>query len=200
MDGQMPIMDGYEATRQIRESSHAGIPIIAVTAHAMAGDRDKCIRAGMNDYLAKPVELDRLADMLAKWLGRTDDRFSSSAALPSKANAVFHEAALLGRLMNDRELAGKILRGFLSDCPSQLENLRRRIEEADAPGAGRQAHALKGAAATVSATGLHAIALQMEGAGKAGRLDRVGELLPRAIEEFQQLKSTVETAGWLSTK
>jgi PAS domain S-box-containing protein len=200
MDGQMPIMDGYEATRQIRESSHAGIPIIAVTAHAMAGDRDKCIRAGMNDYLAKPVELDRLADMLAKWLGRTDDRSSSSAALPSKANAVFHEAALLGRLMNDRELAGKILRGFLSDCPSQLENLRRRIEEADAPGAGRQAHALKGAAATVSATGLHAIALQMEGAGKAGRLDRVGELLPRAIEEFQQLKSTVETAGWLSTK
>jgi HPt (histidine-containing phosphotransfer) domain-containing protein len=113
------------------------------------------------------------------------------------SNAVFDEEALLNRVMNDRELAGKIMRGFLGDCPSQLENLRKRIEEADAPGAGSQAHTLKGAAATVSAMGLHAIALQMEGAGKAGRLDRVGELLPRAIQEFRKLKRTAEHAGWV---
>lgn len=112
------------------------------------------------------------------------------------SDAIFNEEALLNRVMNDRELAGKIMRGFLGDCPSQLEKLRKRIEEADAPGAGLQAHTLKGAAATVSAMGLHAIALQMEGAGKTGRLDRVGELLPRAIQEFHKLKKTVEDAGW----
>jgi PAS domain S-box-containing protein len=209
MDCQMPIMDGYEATGRIRTSGRAHVPIVAVTAHAMAGDQDKCIRAGMDDYLAKPVELARLAEILEKWLGRTDDRFLSSvrqhttriappaANTVSHSNAVFDEEVLLHRVMDDRELATRILKGFLSDCPSQLENLRRRIEEADAPGAGLQAHTLKGGAATVSAIGLQAIALEMEGAGKAGRLDRVSELLPRAIEEFQQLKSTVEHAGWV---
>ena len=68
MDCQMPVMDGFEATRRIRGSVHPGIPIIAVTADAMPGDRDRCLSEGMNDYLAKPVELELLTDVLAKWL------------------------------------------------------------------------------------------------------------------------------------
>jgi HPt (histidine-containing phosphotransfer) domain-containing protein len=94
--------------------------------------------------------------------------------------------------MGDRQLAGTVLKGFLEDVPSQLNNLRARIEEADAPGARLQAHALKGAAATVAAEGLRAIALAMEQAGAAGQLDRCGELLPRAVEEFERFKSTLE--------
>jgi len=196
MDCQMPTMDGYEAARRIRESSQGRVPIVALTAHAMAGDRDNCIRAGMNDYLAKPTELDSLAAMLAKWLGSPDGAGAVEENAPQVSNPVFDEAGLLNRLMEDRELAGMVMKAFLSDFPSQLENLRKRLDEADAPGAGLQAHMLKGAAATVSAVGLRAIALEMEGAGMAGRLDRVAELLPRAVEEFQQLKSTVEHAGW----
>jgi len=200
MDCQMPILDGYEATRRIRQSDYAGVPIVAVTAHSMAGDREKCLRSGMSDYLAKPVELHRLSEMLTKWLGRSAPAGPNPARTvrqieTSDSNAVFHEEALLGRLMNDRQLAGTIMKGFLSDFPSQLEKLRHRLDEADVPGAGLQAHLLKGAAATVAADSLSAVALEMECEGKAGRLDRVSALLPRAVEEFQHLKSTVEHAG-----
>ena len=82
--------------------------------------------------------------------------------------------------MGDRQLAGVLLKGFLQDVPSQLDNLRTRLDEADAPGARLQAHALKGAAATVAAEGLRAVALAMERAGNIGQLDHCGELLPRA--------------------
>jgi HPt (histidine-containing phosphotransfer) domain-containing protein len=102
--------------------------------------------------------------------------------------------------MGDRQLARKVLKGFLEDAPSQLDNLRRRLDEADAPGARLQAHALKGAAATVAAEGLHAMALAIERAGAGGRLDQCGELLPRAVEEFERLKSALERAAWVDTK
>jgi HPt (histidine-containing phosphotransfer) domain-containing protein len=75
--------------------------------------------------------------------------------------------------------------------------LRQRIEAADGPGAQSQAHTLKGSAATVSAEGLQALAQAMERAGTAGQLDRCGELLPRAVDEFERFKSTLESAGWV---
>jgi len=70
MDCQMPVMDGLEATRQIRLST--GIPVVAMTAHAMPGDRDRCLSEGMDDYLAKPVELEQLVEILAKWVPGRD--------------------------------------------------------------------------------------------------------------------------------
>jgi len=102
--------------------------------------------------------------------------------------------------MGDRQLAGIALKGFLQDGPSQLDKLRARLEAADAPGTRLQAHALKGAAATASAEGLQALALAIEQAGAAGQLGHCGELLPRAVEEFERFKCTLERAGWLSPK
>ena len=191
MDWQMPVMDGTEATRRIRESRHSHVPIIAVTARAMAGDREHCLLAGADDYLAKPVELECLAEVIAKWTAVPE----LEDAVPG-AGAVFDEETLLDRLMQDRELAAKVMDCFLEGCPSLLENLRRRLDEADGPGAGLQAHTLQGGAATVSANGLRAIALAIEEAGLAGRLDRAGELLPRAAEEFNRFKRTVESLEW----
>ena len=200
MDCQMPGMDGFEATRRIRRSVHSGIPIVAITADAMPADRDRCLDGGMDDYLAKPVELARLADVLARWLPAPD----AGGAVPTpgepageQAQAVFNDEALLRRLMGDRQLAAILLKGFLRDVPFQLEHLRRRLAAADAGGARSQAHALKGAAATAAADGLHALALAMERAGRDGQLDRCGELLPRAAAEFERFKSTLETAGWV---
>ena len=195
MDCQMPVMDGFEATRQIRESAQAHIPIIALTASAMAGDRDRCLHEGMNDYLAKPLELERLAEMIARWLDTGKGESGAVAGEPRKP--IFNGEALLRRLMGDRRLAGITLQGFVQDVPLQLNRLRARVEAADASGARSQAHALKGAAATVGAESLQALALALERAGAEGRLDRCGELLPRAVEEFERFKRTIERAAWI---
>jgi CheY-like chemotaxis protein/HPt (histidine-containing phosphotransfer) domain-containing protein len=200
MDCEMPVMDGFEAASRIRRSTQPGIPIIAVTADAMPADRDRCLSGGMNDYISKPVELARLADVLASWLPVA----AADAAAPSPvwraeepATEVFDSEALLRRLAGDRQLAGVVLRGFLQDVPTKLHVLRQRLDEADATGARLQAHALKGAAATVAAEVLRGTALEMERAGAAGQLNLCGKLLPRAAEEFEQYKRNLEQAGWV---
>jgi PAS domain S-box-containing protein len=200
MDCQMPVMDGFEAAGRIRGLHCPDIPIVAVTADATPSDRDRCLKAGMNDYMAKPVELRRLADMLTKWLPAASAFKPASTPARTdgdpKKTAVFNSEALLERLMGDRQLAGTMLKFFLARCPSQLDDLRGRIAAADGPGTRLQAHAMKGAAAAVSAEGLHALAAVMEQAGSAGQWERCGELLPFAVEEFKRFRSVLEKAGW----
>ena len=200
MDCQMPEMDGFEATRRIRQSDRPHVPVVAVTADAMVGDRERCIREGMDDYLAKPVALDPLADVLATWLPGFTPRNTLPAAEPSateQAVAVFDEEDLLSRLLGDRQIAGVILQGFLADFPGLLNRLRKRLDDADGPGAALLAHSLKGAAAAVSAGGLRALATAMEQAGKAGQLDDFSELIPRTLDGFERLKSALRNAGWV---
>ncbi len=205
MDCEMPVMDGFEAVRRIRLSVHAGTPIIAVTADAMASDKAKCLREGMNDYLSKPVELRALADVLIKWLPapgaaesrETDAARSRNGREGAQPEPIFDSEALLRRLMGDRHLARTVLKGFLLDAPMQLNNLRKGVAQGDVQGARSQAHTLKGAAATVAAVGLHGVAMAMELAGIAGQADRCNELLPHALEAFEQFRETVERAGWV---
>jgi CheY-like chemotaxis protein len=129
MDCQMPRMDGFEATRRIRELGCPDVPIVAVTANAMEGDRDRCIREGMNDYLSKPVGLRQLTQVLAKRL----PGFVLRDALPTAEPAggptltVFDEEDLLSRLVRDRQLAGQIVKAFVEDFPSLLSHLRKRL-------------------------------------------------------------------------
>jgi HPt (histidine-containing phosphotransfer) domain-containing protein len=150
----------------------------------------------MNDFISKPVDLGRLSEVIAQWLARPDPH--DPAAVPQEnAEAIFDSAALLERLMGDRPLAGAIVQGFVGDVPSQLKTLCERLAAMDGPAVRVQAHALKGAAATVAAGRLRAIALEMERAAGAGELDHAGALLPRVIEEFEQLKTTLAHAGWL---
>jgi HPt (histidine-containing phosphotransfer) domain-containing protein len=137
--------------------------------------------------------------MLAKWLPAEPARPAIAEAEISQGIAVFDEEALVRRLMGDRSLAGKVLSGFLNEVPSQLNILRERLEHSEAPGIRLQAHALKGAASTVSAMALRAMALAMEQAGKAGELERCGELLPGVVREFERFKTAVRKAGWAET-
>ena len=201
MDCDMPVMDGYEATRRIRGSEKPAIPVIALTADAMQGQAQRCIREGMNDYLSKPVALQRLSDMLQKWLPAPDakDPLQTAGAAPTGSpSPVFDECSLLGRLLNDRDVASDIIGGFVHDYPLQLSLLSKHLSEADAAGAWRQAHKIKGAAATISAGSLYSLALEMEQEARTGKLECVDALLPRATEEFERLKATLQVSGWLA--
>jgi PAS domain S-box-containing protein len=181
MDVQMPEMDGLEATRRIRDPQSAVrnhlIPIIAMTAHAMQSDRERCLEAGMNDYVSKPISPQALVEAIERWLPRKDEgmQLSSSrqAAEPAPVPAegpVFDRAALLARLMDDEDLARTVVAGFLNDLPRQLEVLKHFLEAGDAAGVERQAHSIKGAAANMSGEGLRVVAAEIEEAGKKGDL------------------------------
>jgi len=204
MDCEMPVMDGFEATRRIRASPYSHIPIVALTADAMPEDRGRCLREGMNDYLSKPVDLNRLDELLAKLLPASNSAPASPGLVSpegsqseAESKAVFDAEALLRRLRGDRKLAGIVLKGFLDHMPTQLDNLRKVLDGADTPGTRSHAHTLKGAAATVSAEGLREVAVAIERAGNAGQWSLCGKLLPQAEEEFERFKSTLEQTGWI---
>jgi PAS domain S-box-containing protein len=197
MDVQMPLMDGLEATQAIR-SGKAGvlnpkIPIIAMTAHAMKGDRELCLEAGMDDYISKPIVPQALAEALEKWVENArkpspSDAASRGAAEPLGDLPVFDRQALMARLMGDEDLARTIIAGFLEDVPKRILALRGHLDRGDAGSAGGQAHALKGAAANVGGMALSAVASEMEEAGKAGRREKLISLLPEMERQFALLK------------
>jgi PAS domain S-box-containing protein len=202
MDCEMPEVDGYEATRRIRNAATGSlkrrVPIVAVTANAMPGDREKCLRSGMDDYLAKPIEPDELARVLAKWLGEPklmEKCSPSKTAAPSEWD-VFDRAALLKRLAGNLGLAERLVKAFIDDTPSQLGMLRKQLEDGDSESARRQAHKLKGAAATLSAGVLREVAFQAEQAAMAGQLSQLAELLPTMEGEFERVKAVLQLSEW----
>jgi PAS domain S-box-containing protein len=190
MDVQMPVMDGFEATRHIRSApptiANPAIPIIAMTAHAMQGDRDRCLEAGMNDYLSKPVTPNSLATMLERWLPAPMPKQSVPAATSTPRpehtlpydQQVFDYAAFLDRVMQDQDLAREILAEFLAELPGHLDTLTTLITAGDTEGAARQAHTIKGAASNLSAEAIRACAYALELAGKQDDLDALQHQLP----------------------
>lgn len=204
MDCQMPEMDGYEAAREIRRiekdqgqgtkeallAVHS-IPIIAMTANVMEGDRKKCIDAGMNDYIPKPVRPQVLVEALEKWLTTPEAPSPKPKKKVEKTPTVFDEAGLLERLMDDEELVKEVLDGFLSDIPKRLDALKEALRKGDAPVAQRHAHTVKGAAANVNAYALRDVAACMEDAAEAGDLETTASLMPLLSKEFEILQSTI---------
>ena len=218
MDCQMPEMDGFEASRRIRRgeagASRSGIPIIALTAYAMKGDRERCLGAGMNDYLAKPIQPEALAGILERWLGETlDERGAAGASLetpsldkPGEGSSVqtgetsdmataeamvFDRDGFLNRIMGDVGLAREVVDCFLGDMPAQIRRLKTAIAAGDGGLAGQQAHRIKGAASNVGGMALYGVAKSMELAGKAGDLNTLGSLMPRLEGQFEVLKESL---------
>jgi CheY-like chemotaxis protein/HPt (histidine-containing phosphotransfer) domain-containing protein len=198
MDVQMPVMDGLEATHRIRNGQSGvmrhGIPIIAMTAHAMHGDRERCLEAGMNDYVTKPVSPQALAEALDKWLPAETAAASASASKGSAEEPeapVFDRVGMMGRLMGDERLAATICDGFLRDIPRQMEALRGFLEAGDAAGAERQAHTIKGATATVGGEAQRVVASQMEKAARAGDLGGAAGHMAELEAQFDRLKKAM---------
>ena len=211
MDCQMPGMDGYETTKLIRKAKskvlNHNIPIVAMTAHTTKKDRERCLKAGMNEHLGKPVEPDRLEEVLARWLtGQTGatakkspagSRDKTAMAVSDKTKEVFNEEELTRRIFNDRELGRELLAHFMEDLPGYIDSLRKSLAGKDASGIERHAHTIKGAAANVAAGGIRELAFEMEQAGGRGELRRVTELFPRLEEELEQIKTILKRSGWL---
>lgn len=202
MDLSMPELDGFETTRSLRSSSsyilNRGIPVIALTAHAMRGDRERCLAAGMNGYLSKPLEPPALKRVLAEvWAGeRAAGAMADAVVEPDsetgeESGRVLDYLALVDRLMGDTVLAEDILGEVRKQLPLHLAELQRLVELGDSGKAGRQAHKIKGAVSNVGATALVRLLETMEAAGAAGEIDRLLLLLPRVEAGMDELQEEI---------
>ena len=198
MDCQMPDMDGFEATREIRrrEAGKRHTPIIAMTAYAMRGDRERCLEAGMDGYIAKPVRGRELAQAVELHLG---GRFSEEPEPPSRTELeeapVFDSKALLERVDGDRGAFRAVMAVFLEDAPLQIETLQGLLDRRDAAALRRQAHTLKGAAANIGAERLHQATVRIEQAADAGDLKRLEACLRGLREEYGALRRVLAERG-----
>jgi CheY-like chemotaxis protein/HPt (histidine-containing phosphotransfer) domain-containing protein len=175
MDVQMPELDGLETTAAIRERERGTgrrIPIVAVTAHAMKGDAERCLAAGMDAYLAKPLQPSELVATIA--------RLTPGSTLD--------EARLLERVGGDRRALSDIARIFLADAPQRLAEIRRAVGAADARALRAAAHALKGAAANFSAAGVTDAALELQQIGDSGEMSEAAAALDRLEGELATLR------------
>jgi two-component system, sensor histidine kinase and response regulator len=164
MDVQMPEMGGFEATAAIRlreRDSGAHLPIVAMTAHAMKGDRERCLQAGMDEYITKPLDSKALCAMVERAAGGRGD----PAGL-DRAGSLPGYDALVARLGGDAQLLADISRLFIDDAPQHLRAIRSAIDVGDAGALCVAAHGVKGAAANFDAPGVVAAARTLEAAGR----------------------------------
>ncbi|MBW1979919.1 MAG: response regulator [Deltaproteobacteria bacterium] len=216
MDLQMPVMDGFEATRKIRSSRAEirDIPIIAMTAHAMKGDREKCLEAGMNDHVTKPIDPEQLFAALVRWIKRqeiaapvedADQLKSVSDSAPHEAGAAepaadgeeflpdslpgFDIGAGLARLQGNMRLYRKLLLDFSNSYAEAATEISEALAANDLDRAHHLVHSLKGVAGNLSAVELHAAAVEMEKLIKKGGKEETAD-----SAEIEQKTAALEQA------
>ncbi len=194
MDCQMPIMDGFEATRTIRkEARFATLPILAMTANAMAGDKEKCVESGMNDHIAKPIDVAKLFLTMAEWI-KKDTSDVDTTAIQLQSNSIEHnsdipfiqgldlETALM-RMGGSSKMLNKMINRFVETQSDVMQRIHQAIGDHDTDTATREAHTVKGLAGNIGATALAEHAALVE-----------GMLHRHETEGFTNALNTLETA------
>jgi PAS domain S-box-containing protein len=215
MDCQMPGMDGFETTRRLREMERNGrraghTPIVALTSNAIKGDREQCLAAGMDDYISKPFEPDKLIDVIAKLLATKapaaadeppQPKSDQSQTQPDNAPP-FNMRALLARCMGSLEFAQNLLSDFEQELPGHADRIALAVGRRHAKEAAESAHRLKGAAGTMAAEPLRLLAEAIELAAKAGSLsqaaslaEQLGNEAKRCLEAIPKLREHLLTSS-----
>jgi len=189
MDIQMPLMDGYNATIEIRkreQGTDKHIPIIALTAHALKGDREKCIEVGMDDYISKPIDPNDLIRKIEKFEIREDrlPHFNST-------QAILNRQALLNRVEQDRNIAVELAKLFLVDTKKHTESLKEAIEKRQFDKIQELAHLIKGSAISIGAEKLSSSALLIWHAAGAAQMERITRNFGEFQEELKDLQAAI---------
>ncbi|WP_075796630.1 hybrid sensor histidine kinase/response regulator [Massilia putida] len=209
MDCQMPVMDGFAATAAIRrEEREAGrgrvLPIIAITANALQGDREACLAAGMDDYLSKPFSQQEIAAVIGRWmalpLAATVHHDDEPPRLP-RASVEVIQRDVINRVALDKiralsrergdALVQKVIAAYVDDTPQQLRTLRSAIDDLDTGNVRRIAHTLKSASANVGAEALAALCKEMEHLGRADTAEGADAILTDMEQEFQAVRHSL---------
>jgi two-component system sensor histidine kinase/response regulator len=188
MDVQMPEMDGFEATRQIRKreagsGSEGHMPIIAMTAYATEGDRERCLEAGMDDYVSKPISASKLFKAIEALVPigppAPEEKASGSAGPPAdgKKSVALNADGLIRSFGNDQDLFQELVEIFLNDSPQMLNTLRESLKSADAKTFKRTAHSLKGMLRNFQAESAAETAFELEQIGDQGKLDEADQIV-----------------------
>jgi len=207
----MPEMDGYEATAEIRlrADEKRKLPIIAVTAKATKGDRERCLAAGMDDYMSKPVRSEDFQAALERWAlngkdeggRRKDESETVATSVETQPAPIVHpslDAEVVARLRDlalatDASLLGQIFESFLSDGEARISVLKRALEKSDAVALRTASHALKGASSNIGAHRITDIAEQLQALGEEGSVKGAAELVAELEMEFSQVRAEIAT-------
>ncbi len=205
MDIQMPLMDGYEATAGIRaleKSKAKRVPIIAMTAHAIKGYKAKCLEAGMDDYISKPLMRKKFLAMVAKWTRMIPDsemqnvisgQPSESESLCSKPKEKTEETIpldykkALEEFEGDEEFLNEVLAGFINNVKNQIITIEYALNKGDSETVRKEAHSIKGGAANLTADELAGIALELENAAASGYSEKAIGMNEKLVKAFDRL-------------
>ncbi|QIN81445.1 response regulator [Rubrobacter tropicus] len=204
MDVQMPEMDGYEATAEIRSRESVGrhTSIIAMTANAMQGDKEKALASGMDDYVPKPVKSEELLKVLERWVPEEGDPGVEAAAVDDASAGKDSEQGPLDRgvlaglrelqVEGEPDILGELTELFLASVAPQLVALRDAVEAGDARPVERVAHTLRGSCANMGAVAMEAICGELEGMGRSNDVSAAPSLLSRLEAEYERVRAALE--------
>jgi len=202
MDVEMPVMNGYDSTRAIRdiETSRSDaslrIPIIAMTAHDMKSDKERCLQAGMDDFIVKPLKRDNLLAMVDKWgLGKVALKRDLSQDQPDDKTAREDDTLNFKKLLveydGDRNILFELLWKLVEDVRNQIENIHKALPKGNIEVVRREAHTIKGGASMLFANDLSSVASELEYIAKSGSLEGGTEILKRLEKEFSTLQTYI---------